>query len=303
MLVTVYSKPDCHLCEDVVRMLDRLAPQYNLDVRTTDITDDPALYEAFSVKIPVVVAGDGSMGRLVAPIGEKELRGYLDMVRSGGPRESLPVEEFWVDRAARYIGKHWLRLVSVALALFVGLPFLAAIFASLGWWGLADPIYMAYAIQCHQLPERAPTFFGFESAQCIRCSALYGGMLLFGVVYGVARDRKVSWLRWLLRPAPWYVLVLLLLPILFDGVSHMSGLRGEPRFDFDPGFGMFDVGAQAFSLNWWLRVVTGLTAGLGVVWFAYPRMERVVKESNEMRVAYQMAATRKGYAVTEVARG
>ena len=292
MLVTLYSKPECHLCEDVLAMLHRLAPRYGFTLREVNILDDPPLLEAYGEKIPVVVAGNGDMGWLVAPIDEGELESYLRMVKATSERPPTPTavqvpKEFWLDRAVGHVGRHWLRYINIALGLFVGLPWLAAIFAALSLWALADPIYTAYALQCHQLPERAPTIFGFEVAQCVRCSALYGGMLLFGLAYGAARDRKTPWLQWHLKPIPWYVFLLLLMPILVDGITHISGIRAPSSLEIEPAFGTFEFGAQAFSLNWWLRIITGLIAALGAVWFAYPRIQRSMEQSEELRLAYR----------------
>ncbi len=152
MRIKVYSKPGCHLCEEVLRILDRITPQYDLQVEEINILEDVELYNAYKELIPVVEAGDGrlgSLGRLVAPIDEAELRVYLEIARRTPLPQgiTLPLEhEPRMDRMATYISRHWLRLVSISLAIFVGLPWLAPIFAALGWWNLADPIYTAYAV-------------------------------------------------------------------------------------------------------------------------------------------------------------
>ncbi|MEO6456893.1 MAG: glutaredoxin family protein [Chloroflexia bacterium] len=155
MRIRVYSRPGCHLCEEVLRILDRVTPQYGLQVDEINIFEDAELYNAYKELIPVVEAGDdrdrrlGRLGRLVAPIDEAELRVYLEIARRTLPVDivALPPErEPLMDRLATYVGGHWPRLVSIALALFVGLPWLAPVFAALGWWNLADPIYTAYAI-------------------------------------------------------------------------------------------------------------------------------------------------------------
>jgi uncharacterized membrane protein len=169
------------------------------------------------------------------------------------------------------------------LGIFVGLPWLAPIFAALGWWNLANPIYTAYAFQCHQLPEREAHLFGYEVASCMRCNALYGGMVLFGVLYALARDRHIPSLRWLRNPLPVWAFILMLLPILIDGVSHMLGLRDITGEGY---FGDFWLGSQVGSLNFWLRIITGLLAGLAAVWFAAPRMDRSVQESESLRTIY-----------------
>jgi len=296
MRVTVYTKPACHLCEDVLAILDRLAPQYDLQVTEVNILDDMALYEAYHLEIPVVDIEDGRLGRLKAPIDEAELRMAFSIARHGMPGGGSvippPKREPAIDRLARYIGRHWLRLVSIVLGVFVGLPWLAPVFADLGWWDLANPIYTAYALTCHQLPERAGVVFGYQVGFCYRNTALYGGTFLFGLLYAAAlrggnSRRGLPGLGWMKTPLPWWGAALFALPMAVDGVTHMLGLRDMTDMMADPSFGAFYIGSQPFSLNWWLRIITGLLAALGAVWFAYPRMERAVEESENMRVAYR----------------
>ena len=298
MRVTVYTKPGCHLCEDVLVILDRLTPHYGLQVQEVNILDDMALYDAYHLKIPVVTIEDGRLGTLEAPIDEPTLRAAFDIARralptgpSAGRPSSIvhrPRPEPLLDRLAHYIGGHWVPLASSAMAIFVGLPWLAGVFAWLGWWDAANPIYTAYALTCHQLPERAGSVFGYQVAFCYRNTALYGGTALFGLTYGLARGGRTGWLSWIKKPLPWWGLVLFLLPIAIDGFTHMLGLR-EPMDDMSmPAFGSFWVGSQPFSFNWWLRILTGLLAALGAVWFAYPRMGHVVEESEALREAYRL---------------
>ena len=189
MRVTIYTKPGCHLCEDALDLLDKLTPQYGLEVEQANILDDMALYEAMHEQIPVIVAEEGQYGRLVAPITEPELRAYLEVVRRDRRygRSVLPAyKESALDRTARWIGKHWLKMALVFVSVFVALPWLAPVFARLGWWDVANPIYTAYALTCHQLPERAGTVFGYQVAFCYRNTAIYGGFIVFGALYGLA---------------------------------------------------------------------------------------------------------------------
>ena len=296
MRVTIYTKPGCHLCEDALDLLDKLTPQYGLQVEQANILDDPALYEQMHEQIPVIVAEDGRYGRLVAPITEPELRAYLEVVRRDTrySRSVLPAyRESALDRAARWMGKHWLKMAIIVLSVFVALPWLAPVFAALGWWDIANPIYTAYALTCHQLPERAGTVFGYQVAFCYRNTAIYAGFILFGALYGLGRDRQVPWLRWLQKPLPWWVFVPMLLPMLADGLTHMLGLR-DTMLDMtvDANFGMFTIGSQPLSLNWWLRIITGLLAALGAAWFAFPRFDRAVAESEAQWQIYRMSALR-----------
>jgi uncharacterized membrane protein/glutaredoxin len=294
MQVTVYTKPGCHLCDEALHLMDKMTPRYGLELTEVSILDDMATYEEYKHIIPVVQVTDVRVGRLVAPITEAEMYAYFDMARGvmqggrGVAGKTLPVRETALDRMAKWVGKHWLRLVCVAMGIFVGIPWLAPLFASLGWWDLANPIYTAYALTCHQLPERAGNVFGYQVAFCYRNTALYGGVVLFGLFYNLARGRAGGGgpLPFLNRQLPWWGFVLLLLPMLVDGVTHMLGLREGFDWTMDASFGSFYIGSQPFSLNWWLRVSTGLLASLGAVWFAFPRMQRAVDDAEQIRLIY-----------------
>jgi glutaredoxin len=57
-LLTVYSAPDCHLCEDALVVLRRLQSELGFALQELDITADEALHRAYFERIPVV-AVDG----------------------------------------------------------------------------------------------------------------------------------------------------------------------------------------------------------------------------------------------------
>jgi uncharacterized membrane protein len=117
---------------------------------------------------------------------------------------------------------------------------------------------------------------------------------LFGLFYGVARDRRISPLAWFRRQLPWWGFVLLLVPMAVDGFTHMFGLRDNFDWAMDSSFGSFYIGSQPLSLNWWLRITTGLLAAMGAVWFAFPRMQRAVEEAESLRRMYRQMAQMRG---------
>jgi glutaredoxin len=53
-VVTVYSKPDCHLCDQAVALLRRLQGELNFELTELDITADEQLHRAYFERIPVV---------------------------------------------------------------------------------------------------------------------------------------------------------------------------------------------------------------------------------------------------------
>jgi glutaredoxin len=58
-LLTVYSAPDCHLCEDALVVLRRLQSELGFALQELDITADEALHRVYFERIPVVaVDGD-----------------------------------------------------------------------------------------------------------------------------------------------------------------------------------------------------------------------------------------------------
>lgn len=52
--ITVYSKPDCHLCADAMELLRRLQPELGFALQERDISADEALHRAYFERIPVV---------------------------------------------------------------------------------------------------------------------------------------------------------------------------------------------------------------------------------------------------------
>ena len=57
--LTVYSKPDCHLCEQAMVVLRRLQGELGFELNELDITADEELHRAYFDRIPVVRTDDG----------------------------------------------------------------------------------------------------------------------------------------------------------------------------------------------------------------------------------------------------
>jgi glutaredoxin len=58
VVITLYSKPDCHLCVDAHAALVGLRSELGFELSEVDITTDEALHRAYFERIPVV-AVDG----------------------------------------------------------------------------------------------------------------------------------------------------------------------------------------------------------------------------------------------------
>ena len=51
MKIKVYSKPDCHLCDEVKNLMIR----HGFEFQEIDITSDHRVFEMFKYQIPVVI--------------------------------------------------------------------------------------------------------------------------------------------------------------------------------------------------------------------------------------------------------
>lgn len=232
---------------------------------------------------------------------------------------------FWTITAHRLvlcIGRHWLLILHVFIGIYIGLPWLAPLFMEWGWERTGQTLYLLYSTQCHQLPQRSFFLFGpkpmyalseiqaawqntsnpivlrqfignsemgWKVAWSDRMVSMYTSLFIWGALFGLLRQR--------LKPLPNWGLVLLLLPMVVDGGTHLvsdyiagfsTGFRDTniwlavlTNYIFSP---TFYAGDTLGSFNSWARLISGILFGLGGVWFTYPRIEAAFIDT-----AYQSA--------------
>ena len=231
-------------------------------------------------------------------------------------RQSTPVDSFVI-----WLTEHWLAIVIGLVALYAGLPWLAPVLMKLGWSAPARAIYLAYSFMCHQLPQRSYFLFGpkltyslaeisavwewetfmdlrqfigtpemgYKVAQAHRLTAIWTSFLAGSLLFGLLRHR--------LRPLSFKWYLLLTLPMVLDGLTHMFTDVGlvdwrSTNAWFQPLAGWlgltlresFYAGTTVGSLNWLLRTLTGTLFGLASVWFAYPYIERAMREIRQSSI-------------------
>ena len=198
-----------------------------------------------------------------------------------------PRRESALSRAANnmvlWVARHWLAVFNTAWAIYVFTPFLAPVLMDAGFPGAAQVIYSIYSVLCHQLPGHSYFLFGPDAAPhthdllaagmasgnnlfqvrsfigneeigwkvalCQRDVAIYVTVFVSGLLYSLVRYR--------LRPLPFKVYVLFLIPIGLDGLTQLVGWRESTP---------------------WLRTVTGALFGFASVWFAYPYVEEAMQD-------------------------
>ena len=79
--VTIYSRPGCHLCDEMKAVVKQVAITVPLALNEIDISKDPELERLYGLEIPVLFVG----GRKVAKyrVDEQEFRRIL-AGRAGG---------------------------------------------------------------------------------------------------------------------------------------------------------------------------------------------------------------------------
>jgi len=212
-----------------------------------------------------------------------------------------------LNRAAYTFSRRWFIGILSLTGIWVSLPWLAPVFMLLGWEKPAEAIYILYSFQCHQLPQRSFFLFGqsmtypLDQIQLVWRETL-DPILLRQFIGNTNMGFKVAWsdrmvsayssiplaallwwpLRKRIRPLSFLGFVLLALPMAIDGGTHvLSDLAGIGQgFRFTNEWlavltnlslsTTFYVGDALGSFNSWMRLISGVLFGLGVVWFSFP---------------------------------
>lgn len=61
--LVLYSKPGCHLCEELRAELDDMRPELDFSIEEIDITSESALFERYRHEIPVLMMDGEEIGR------------------------------------------------------------------------------------------------------------------------------------------------------------------------------------------------------------------------------------------------
>lgn len=83
MIVRIYSKPNCCLCDQARAVLERVCERIPFDLVEEDIRADPAIFAAFRYDIPVVIIDGHQAFKL--RLEEAEVEAYLRRVMDGMP--------------------------------------------------------------------------------------------------------------------------------------------------------------------------------------------------------------------------
>jgi uncharacterized membrane protein len=233
-------------------------------------------------------------------------------------RPSPPARE----RILFFLSRYWILAFALLFGVYVWLPFAAPVMMHLGWSGAGKAIYFVYSFLCHQLPERS--FFLFGPRILVPLSQIQAAwqdtlnpMVLRKFIGNPQMGWKVAWsdrmvsmylstfffaLLWWpfrkrIRPLPWWGLILFLIPMGIDGATHfLSDLAGLGQGFRDSNAWLaaitgnalpptFYLGDALGSFNSWMRLLTGILFGMGIVWFGFPYLDEVFSGQSRLIAA------------------
>lgn len=318
--VMLYTRADCHLCEQAKADLDSLQEQIPHQLVVVDIDTNEDLQRAYGLEIPVVVVGPY---RLKAPFTRQELQMTLGAARDRkqtlddlqDARYATLVHrgKSWskADSFTYWFGKHYLALFNLFVFIYVGLPFLAPVLMESGAQTPANLIYRSYSMVCHQLAFRSFFLFGEQSVYP-RAAAGVTNILSFQQATGMS-EQSTGDALWAARefvgnPAVGYKVALcerdvaIYLAILLFGLLYPATGRRLPPLPWYLWIliGLAPIGLDGFSqllsqppFSFWafrespplIRTLTGALFGFTTAWFGYPLVEEAMTETRQIMAA------------------
>jgi uncharacterized membrane protein len=159
-----------------------------------------------------------------------------------------------MNRAGRFVGKllldYWAAIIASVLGILVFAALSVPFLSYFGLDGISKQIFYSLHLVCAQIPSHSFYIFGHQLGMCARNFSIYASMFIGSVIFVLSKKRFPG--------IPWWIWVLMILPLALDGTTQMFGWRES---------------------TWELRVITGTLFGLGNVWFALPLIQKTILES------------------------
>ena len=144
----------------------------------------------------------------------------------------------------------WATMGMILLGLLVLSAIAVPFLSYFGFDALSKSIFFSLHYVCAQVPSHSFYILGHQLGLCARNFSIYTSMFLTSVVFVISKKR--------LPGIPWWVWILMILPMALDGTTQMFGLRES---------------------TWQLRMITGTLFGIGSIWFVMPFMQKTIEET------------------------
>jgi len=148
-----------------------------------------------------------------------------------------------------FLLEYWATMLTAILGLVVLIALSIPFLTYFGLDAIAKPLFFSLHYVCAQIPSHSFYIFGHQLGLCARNLSIYSSMFLGSLIFVLSKKR--------LPGIPWWLWILMILPMAVDGLTQMVGLRES---------------------TWELRLITGTLFGLGSVWFVLPYMQKTITE-------------------------
>ena len=159
-----------------------------------------------------------------------------------------------MNSAGRFVSNllldYWATIIASVLGVLVFAALSVPFLSYFGLDGISKQIFFSLHLVCAQIPSHSFYIFGHQLGMCARNFSIYASMFIGSLIFVLSKKRFPG--------IPWWIWVLMILPLAFDGTTQMFGWRES---------------------TWELRVLTGTLFGLGNVWFALPLIQKTILES------------------------
>lgn len=152
--------------------------------------------------------------------------------------------------AGNFLLNYWAHIITIMLGLIVLAALSVPFLSYFGLDVIAKPIFFALHYVCAQIPSHSFYIFGHQLGLCERNFSIYSSMFLGSLVFVLSKKRLLG--------IPWWLWLLMILPMALDGTTQMFGWRES---------------------TWELRVITGTLFGLANVLFVLPLIQKTLLET------------------------
>lgn len=169
-----------------------------------------------------------------------------------GPATSKYRQTFerFMHAFGKFLLNYWAHIITIVLGLLVAIALAIPFLSYFGLDEIAKPLFFSLHFVCAQIPSHSFYIFGHQLGLCARNFSIYSSMFVGCLIFVLSKKR--------LPAIPWWIWVLMLLPMALDGTTQLFGWRES---------------------TWVLRFITGTLFGLGNVWFVLPLIHKTLLET------------------------
>ncbi len=158
--------------------------------------------------------------------------------------------ERFMSRFGDFLLAQWANMIATLLGLLVLMAISIPFLSYFGFDSFSKSMFFSLHYVCAQIPSHSFYILGHQLGLCARNFSIYTSMFVGSLIFVLSKKR--------LPGIPWWVWVLMILPMAVDGTTQMFGLRES---------------------SWELRLLTGTLFGIGSVWFVLPLMQKTILET------------------------